>query len=90
MIEDNKAIKVLVKEISQACKQYISSASFDKTIKAVVMGKVVNSEYLYKVKIQGVEHTIPSTVMIDKFPCQVWVTVPCGNYNDMFVSGVRY
>lgn len=87
---ESKASDILTEVIIQACQKFIESAPFDKTLKAVVIDRVENNDHLYRVKMNGNQYTIPSSVTINKFPCSVWVIVPRGNKNNMFIVGTRY
>lgn len=87
--KERTALDKLTDTIIRACRECIKNAPFDKTMKAVVMDKVTNSDHLYRVQMNGEKYTIPSSIMIEKFPCSVWVMAPRGNYNNMFVLAMR-
>lgn len=86
---NEKALSILSDSITKACKRYVSSAAFDKTRKAQAVNVVVTGQS-YHVQMQGRDYTLPSAFPLDTLlPCKVWVTMPCGSSNDMYISAIR-
>lgn len=86
---DEEAVRTISAAIKQGFNIQKDKLKFDKTYQALVTG-VVDSNH-YKVKIHGQEY--PCVPYSNPIGCakgeSVWVTVPQGNWNQMFITGIR-
>lgn len=80
---ENEAINVLVSTIKDAMKQTISSASYDVTLPSVITNV---DGGLYTVTINGNSYNIRSSISRLKEGQKVRVTIPCNNWNNMYIS----
>lgn len=80
---ENEAIHVLASVMKDAIKQTISSASYDITLPSVITNI---EDGLYTVTINGNSYNIRSSISRLKEGQKVRVTIPCNNWNNMYIS----
>lgn len=80
---ENEAINVLVSTMKDAMKQTVSSASYDITLPSVITN-IENG--LYTVTINGNSYQVRSSISKLKEGQKVRVTIPCNNWNNMYIS----
>lgn len=80
---ENDAISVLVSTFKDAMKQTISSAGYDITLPSVITHI---DGGLYTVTINGNSYNIRSSISKLTEGQKVRVTIPCNNWNNMYIS----
>ena len=97
MTTEKEAIGILSKEIIEAIQSICNDLKLDRTIPCTIHAVYEpNSEqnqnlYRYDVIINGSTYKLYSGVdCVFKEHDKVWVTYPCGELNDAFISGRRY
>ena len=95
MTTEKEAISILSKEIIETIQSICNDLKFDHTI-ASTIHKVYEPDseqnlYRYDVTINGSTYKLYSaTNEVYKEHDKVWVTYPCGELNNAFISGRRY
>ena len=95
MTTEKEAISILSKEIIEAIQSICNDLKLDRTI-ASTIHKVYEPDneqnlYRYDVTINGSTYKLYSaTNEVYKERDKVWVTYPCGELNNAFISGRRY
>lgn len=88
MSDSYKAIRALLNSVETIVSRYVDNAKFDKTKPARIKSVLGNGKY--KVDIQGMEYSIPSSInttfAVGDF---VWVLIPCGDMNGAHITGKR-
>ena len=95
MTTEKEAIGILSKEIIEAIQSICNDLKLDRTIPctihAVYEPDSGQNLYRYDVIINGSTYKLYSGVdCVFKEHDKVWVTYPCGELNDAFISGRRY
>lgn len=93
-MEDDKkindtAVEALSKQIMNAIRKFTAKLSYDSTVKGVIISsEKYRSTYKYKVSIYGQNYEMFSSTNVDyKSGEKVYITIPQGNKNEMFISG---
>lgn len=95
MTTEKEAISILSKEIIEAIQSICNDLKLDRTI-ASTIHKVYEPDseqnlYRYDVTINGSTYKLYSaTNEVYKEHDKVWVTYPCDELNNAFISGRRY
>lgn len=86
---NEQAINVITNAMKKAFTQQGDNLPFDKTQQAHITAVLPGN--LYAIKIHGKEYPrVPSCVDISyKVNESVWVTIPQGNWSQMFIYGRR-
>lgn len=78
----------IIKTVEIITEKYLKKYKADITFKTVILGK--NENYTYKINYNNVEHDVKNGLIIDNLLVGqfVWVTIPSGEFRDMFISGI--
>lgn len=88
MDDSYKAIRALLNSIETVVSHYVNNAKFDKTKPARIKSILENGKY--KVDIQGMEYSIPSSINMNfSVGDFVWVLIPCGDISGAHITGKR-
>ncbi len=88
MSAENEAISTITKVIRTACERIIAKASFDKTVRGIVVGvpNKNSDSLLYTVQVNGGRYEVPNysgtKLNIGK---SVLVLIPCNKYENMCI-----
>ena len=95
MTTEKEAISILSKEIIEAIQSICNDLKLDRTIACVIYAVYEPDSkqnlYRYDVRINGSTYKLYSSINdVYKERDKVWVTYPCGELNNAFISGRRY
>lgn len=94
MTDNEKAVWKITTTINEAIGEYLSSASFDQTLRGTIITvDDTSSPTTYTVKIDGMdgEYTLTSCIPNHTFSKldKVWVKKPCGQETKKHICGIR-
>lgn len=87
MQNENKVLQILCQEILRCVEKKISNAGYDKTYKARIL-RYDNVKQAYIVSLNNSE-AIVKNGSNNRYSngSFVWVTAPCGDLNNLYISG---
>lgn len=79
---EKEAIICMVQSIIKTFQELINKSPHDKTVIGII--KEIDTTKGYRVLVCGSLYYIKSSLQLN-IGEEVWVTVPCGNWSDMFI-----
>lgn len=78
----------IIRTVEIITEKYLKNYKADITFKTVILGKTDN--WTYKINYKNIEYNIKSGLTTDNLAGGqlVWVTMPSGNFKNMYISGI--
>lgn len=78
----------IIKTVEIITEKYLKKYKADITFKTVILGKTDN--WTYKINYKNIEYNVKSGLTTDNLigGQLVWVTMPSGDFKNMYISGI--